>query len=61
MGTLTSDTLHTGGVLPGLEVGGAQQLILTLAKSPIERGHRIDLVMERFKRDAALPFEAVEL
>lgn len=41
------DNLHIGLVLPSLEGGGAERVVLTLAKSFIERGHAVDLVMER--------------
>ena len=41
------DNLHIGLVLPSLEGGGAERVVLTLAKSLIERGHTVDLVMER--------------
>jgi len=39
--------LHVGLVLPELDGGGAQRITLTLAESLIERGHTVDLVMER--------------
>ncbi len=49
--------LHVGFVLPNLEGGGAQRVILSLAQSLIERGHRVDLVIPCFAGDyrAAIP------
>ncbi len=47
VGTLASDRLHIGFVLQSLKGGGANRVMLTLATSLIECGHRIDLVMER--------------
>ena len=49
VGTLASDRLHIGFVLQSLKGGGANRVMLTLATSLIECGHRIDLVMERCK------------
>ena len=43
--------LHVGFVLPNLEGGGAQRVILSLAQSLIERGHRADLVIPWFAGD----------
>ena len=50
-GTPAAETLHIGIVLPSLKGGGAERIMLTLAKSLIERGHRIDLVLERCAGD----------
>lgn len=50
-GTPAAETLHIGIVLPSLQGGGAERIMLTLAKSLIERGHRIDLVLERCAGD----------
>ncbi len=41
--------LHIGFVLPTLGEGGAGRVVLTLAQSLIERGHRIDLVVDYFR------------
>ena len=41
--------LHIGFVLPTLGEGGAVRVVLTLAQSLIERGHRIDLVVDYFR------------
>ena len=46
-----SDKLHVGLVLPSLAGGGAQRVILTLAEALIQRGHRVDLVVEELTGD----------
>lgn len=43
--------LHLGLVLPSLNGGGAERVTLTLAKSLIERGHRVDLILARLRGD----------
>ncbi len=49
--------LHVGFVLPSLNGGGVQRVILNLAQSLIERGSRADLVIPCFAGDylAAIP------
>ncbi len=44
-------SLHIGFVLPSLRSGGAERVMLNLAQSLIERGHRVDLVVPRFAGD----------
>ena len=46
-----SDKLHVGLVLASLAGGGAQRAMLTLAEALIQRGHRIDLVMDQLTGD----------
>ncbi len=46
--TAAPDKLHVGFVLYRLTGGGAERVMLTLAESLIERGHRIDLLVARF-------------
>ena len=43
--------LHLGLVLPSLNGGGAERVTLTLAKSLLERGHRVDLILARLRGD----------
>ena len=54
---MSSDKLHIGFLLTGLNGGGAERVILTLAQSLIARGHRADLVIPRLAGDyrAAIP------
>lgn len=49
--------LRVGLVLPSLSGGGAERVTLTLAESLLRRGHRVDLVLARFRGDyrAELP------
>ncbi len=49
--------LHIGFVLSSLNGGGAERVILNLAQSLIDRGHRADLVIPRLAGDyqAAIP------
>ena len=48
---MSSDKLHVGLLLSGLNGGGAERVILTLAQSLIARGHRADLVIPRLAGD----------
>ena len=52
-----SGKLHMGFVLSTLVGGGAERVVLTLADSLIERGHRVDLIMGRFQGEyrASIP------
>ena len=43
----TPDKLHIGFVLSDLYGGGAQKVLLTLARGLIQRGHQIDLLLLR--------------
>ena len=43
--------LHLAFVLPSLNGGGAERVTLTLAKSLLERGHRVDLILARLRGD----------
>ena len=43
--------LHLGLVLPSLNGGGAERVTLTLAKSLLQRGHRVDLILARLRGD----------
>ena len=54
---MSSDKLHVGFLLTGLDGGGAERTTLNLAAALIERGHRADLVIPRFAGDyrAAIP------
>ena len=54
---MNSNKLHVGFLLTGLSGGGAERVILNLAQSLIERGHRAALVIPRFAGDyqAAIP------
>ena len=51
--------LHIAFMLASLNVGGGERIMLNLARSLIERGHRVDLVLPRFVGDyrAAIPRE----
>ena len=44
-----ANPLHIALVISSLYGGGAERIILTLAQGMIERGHRVDLVLFRFK------------
>ncbi len=54
---MSSDKLHVGFLLTGLDGGGAERVMLNLAAALIARGHRADLVIPRFAGDyrAAIP------
>ena len=54
---MSSDKLHIGFLLTGLDGGGAERTTLNLAAALIERGHRADLVIPRLAGDyrAAVP------
>ena len=54
---VSSDKLHVGFLLSGLNGGGAERVILNLAAALIARGHRADLVIPRLAGDyrAAVP------
>ena len=54
---MSSDQLHIGFLLTGLDGGGAERTTLNLAAALIERGHRADLVIPRLAGDyrAAIP------
>ena len=54
---MSSDKLHVGFLLTGLDGGGAERTTLNLAAALIERGHRADLVIPRLAGDyrAAIP------
>ena len=54
---MSSDKLHVGFLLTGLNGGGAERVILNLAQLLIARGHRADLVIPRLAGDyrAAIP------
>ncbi len=56
---MSSDKLHVGFLLTGLNGGGAERFTLNLAQSLIARGHRADLVIPRLAGDyrAAIPGE----
>ena len=56
---MSSDKLHVGFLLTGLDGGGAERFTLNLAQSLIVRGHRADLVIPRLAGDyrAAIPGE----
>ncbi len=47
--TAAADKLHIGFVLHSLAGGGAERFALRLAKSLIERGHRVDILLGRFR------------
>ena len=47
----SSDKLHIGFLLTGLDGGGAERTTLNLAAALIERGHRADLVIPRLAGD----------
>ena len=47
--TAPTDRLHVGFVLYQLTGGGAERVCLTLAESLIERGHRVDILLARFR------------
>ena len=46
-----SGKLHLGFVLPSLAGGGAERVTLTLAKSLLADGHRVDLILARMRGD----------
>ena len=48
---MSSDKLHIGFLLTGLDGGGAERTTLNLAAAFIERGHRADLVIPRLAGD----------
>lgn len=48
---LALDSMHIGLVVPNLAGGGAQRVFLTLARAFVERGHRVDLVLEQCAGD----------
>ena len=48
---MSSDKLHVGFLLTGLNGGGAERFTLNLAQSLIARGHRADLVIPRLAGD----------
>ena len=48
---MSSDKLHIGFLLTGLDGGGAERTMLNLAAALIARGHRADLVIPRFAGD----------
>ena len=48
---MSSDKLHVGFLLTGLDGGGAERTTLNLAAALIERGHRADLVIPRLAGD----------
>ena len=54
---MRSGKLHVGFMLTSLAGGGAERVMLNLARSLIERGYRADLVIPRFAGDyrAAIP------
>ena len=54
---MSSDKLHVGFLLTGLDGGGAERVVLDLATALIARGHRADLVIPRLAGDyrAAVP------
>ena len=54
---MSSDKLHVGFLLTGLDGGGAERNMLRLAAALIARGHQTDLVIPRFAGDyrAAIP------
>ncbi len=54
---MRSDKLHVCVTMTSLAGGGVERNILRLARSLIERGHRVDLVIPRFAGDylAAIP------
>ena len=54
---MSSDKLHVGFLLTGLDGGGAERTTLNLAAAFIARGHRADLVIPRLAGDyrAAVP------
>ncbi len=54
---MSSDKLHVGFLLTGLDGGGAERAMLNLAAALIARGHRADLVIPRLAGDyrAAIP------
>ena len=54
---MSSDKLHIGFLLTGLDGGGAERTMLNLAAALIARGHRADLVIPRLAGDyqAAIP------
>ena len=54
---MSSDKLHVGFLLTGVNGGGAERNILRLAAALIARGHRADLVIPRLAGDyrAAIP------
>ncbi len=56
---MSSDKLHIGFLLTGLNGGGAERFTLNLAQSLIDLGHRADLVIPKFTGDyrAAIPGE----
>ena len=48
---MSSDKLHIGFLLTGLDGGGAERTTLNLAAALIERGHQADLVIPRLAGD----------
>ena len=54
---MSSDKLHVGFLLTGLDGGGAERVVLNLAAALIARRHRADLVIPRLAGDyrAAVP------
>ncbi len=54
---MSTDKLHVGFLLTGLDGGGAERTMLNLAAAVIARGHRADLVIPRLAGDyrAAVP------
>ena len=48
---MSSDKLHVGFLLTGLDGGGAERVVLNLAAVLIARGHRADLVIPRLAGD----------
>ena len=56
---VTGGKLHIAFMLASLNVGGGERNMLNLARSLIERGHRVDLVLPRFVGDyrATIPRE----
>ena len=48
---MSSDKLHVGFLLTGLDGGGAERAVPNLAASLIARGHRADLVIPRLAGD----------
>ena len=51
---MSSDKLHVGFLLAGLDGGGAERVMLNLAAAFIARGHRADLVIPRLAGDYRL-------
>ncbi len=48
---MSSDKLHVGFLLTGLDGGGAERVVLNLAAALVARGHRADLVIPRLAGD----------